>query len=109
MKHLEVQELWLQQLARQGIITIHKISTSGNPADILTKHVGRVWLDKVCKMVHVRFPEEKEDETPEPESEEKTWSAKEEEESNRWSKEFNIIAGIYSNWICRNGFSFKPD
>ena len=34
------------------------MSTHENPSDILTKHVGRDWLDKVCKMCNMRFPQE---------------------------------------------------
>ena len=58
MKHLEIQDLWIQQLVRSKILTIKKVSTHENPSDILTKHVGRDWLDKVCKMCNMRFPHE---------------------------------------------------
>ena len=58
MKHLEIQDLWIQQLVRSKILTIKKVSTHENPSDILTKHVGREWLDKVCRMCNMRFPNE---------------------------------------------------
>ena len=58
MKHLEIQDLWIQQLVRSKILTIKKVSTHENPSDILTKHVGRDWLDKVCGMCNMRFPGE---------------------------------------------------
>jgi hypothetical protein len=36
MKHLEIQDLWIQQLVRSKILTIKKVSTHENPSDILT-------------------------------------------------------------------------
>ena len=57
-KHMEIQELWIQQLVRNKIITIKKISTHENPADIVTKHVGKAWLDKACEMCNIKFPDE---------------------------------------------------
>ena len=60
MKHLEIQDLWIQQLVRSKILTIKKVSTHENPSDILTKHVGRDWLDKVCRMCNMSFPNEDE-------------------------------------------------
>ena len=64
MKHLEIQDLRIQQLARNKILIIKKVSTRENPSDILTKHVGREWLDRVCKMCTMRLP-----------GGEETWSA----------------------------------
>lgn len=58
MKHLELQDLWIQQLVKSKLITIRKVSTRENPADILTKNVPRHWLDKVCEMRNLRFPGE---------------------------------------------------
>ena len=53
MKHFEIQDLWIQQLVRNKILIIRKASAHENPSDILTKHVGREWLDRVCKMCNV--------------------------------------------------------
>lgn len=58
MKHLELQDLWIQQLIRNGILTIKKVSTRENWSDILTKYVSKDWLDKVMKQIGFRFPNE---------------------------------------------------
>ena len=58
MKHIEIQNLWVQQLVRNGLVRLVKVSTHENPADILTKHVNRSWLDYVLMMCHIRFPGE---------------------------------------------------
>ncbi len=58
MKHLEIQHLWIQQLIRNGLVRVGKVSTRVNVADILTKHVSREWLDEVCRRCHIRFPGE---------------------------------------------------
>ena len=39
IRHIEVNQLWLQEKAAQGEVKIHKIPGDENPADILTKHV----------------------------------------------------------------------
>ena len=38
-KHLEVQTMWVQQLAKIGLISLNKLNTLENVADLLTKHV----------------------------------------------------------------------
>ena len=40
MRHIEVNQLWLQDKIAEGIVTLIKILGSGNQADILTKHVS---------------------------------------------------------------------
>ena len=40
-KHLEVQALRVQQLAKVGLISLNKLKTKGNVADLLTKQVPR--------------------------------------------------------------------
>ena len=56
MKHIELQDLWIQQLIRNKLITLHKVSTRENPAYILTKVVSRQWLDSVSTMCGFRLP-----------------------------------------------------
>ena len=92
MKHLEIQDLWIQQLIRNKILTISKVSTRENPADILTKNVQRHWLDTVCKMCRLRFPGEADPESvgssafPYAMDED----GEEEEELAQWSEKFQI-------------------
>ena len=39
-KHIELKHLFVQQLAHNGIISIHKVGTLDNIADVFTKHIG---------------------------------------------------------------------
>ena len=39
-KHIELKHLFIQQLVHNGILSIHKVGTLDNLADILTKNVG---------------------------------------------------------------------
>ena len=50
-KHLEVQTMWVQQLAKIGLISLNKLKTLENVADLLTKHVPRAVLDKLAGMM----------------------------------------------------------
>ena len=45
-KHIDLKYLFVQQLVHNGILSIHKISTHDNPADILTKYVSADVLHK---------------------------------------------------------------
>ena len=36
-KHIDVQFLWLQEAQREGRVSISKVHTDHNPADLLTK------------------------------------------------------------------------
>ena len=55
-KHL--QTLWVQQLAKIGLISLNKLNTLENVADLLTKHVPRAVLDKLAGMMGYTFPGE---------------------------------------------------
>ena len=46
-KPLEVQTMRVQQLIKIGLISLNKLGTLENVADLLTKHVPRVVLDKL--------------------------------------------------------------
>ena len=47
-KHLEVQTLWVQQLEKICLISLNKLDTMENVADVLTEHVSRAVLDKLA-------------------------------------------------------------
>ena len=57
-KHFEVQTLWVQQLEKIGLISLNKLDTLENVADVLTKHVPRRVLDKLAGMMNYTFPGE---------------------------------------------------
>ena len=45
-KHIDLKYLFIQQLVHNGILTIHKVGTHDNPADIFTKYVTADILHK---------------------------------------------------------------
>ena len=99
MKHSEIQDLWIQQLVRNKFLRIKKISTHENPVDIVTKHVGRGWLDKVRKMCNIRFPDEEERwgvgrSAPTDEPEEMEVDV----ETDEWNQQFQSAAEKLEEW-----------
>ena len=56
--HLEVQTMWVQQLAKIGLISLNQLKTLDNVADLLTKHVPRAVLDKQVGMMGYTFLDE---------------------------------------------------
>ena len=46
IKHLDVQLLWLQDAVRREKVKLGKIRGDKNPADLMTKHLSRVVIDK---------------------------------------------------------------
>ena len=57
-KHLEVQTMWVQQLNKIGLVSLNKLGTLEDVADLLTKHVPRAVLDKLAGMMDYSFPGE---------------------------------------------------
>ena len=55
-KHLEVQTMWVQQLAKIGLVSLNKLNTLESVAGLLTKHVPRAVLDKLAGMMGYTFP-----------------------------------------------------
>ena len=100
MRHLEVQELWVQQLVRNKLVRIAKLSTSENPADILTKHVGRIWLDAVCQMLNVSFPEEEPFGKKEESDDESVGSPASQigKQEEQWAESFQRATGQLDRW-----------
>ena len=101
MKHLEIQDLWIQQLVRNKILIVKKVSTHENPSDILTKHVGREWLDRVCRMCNMRFPGEDDKwgvDCTAPIGDEED---KEDPEADEWDSKFEEVAENLKKWYER--------
>ena len=46
MRHLEVKDLWLQALLKDGRVTLRKIPGTHNVSDVLTKYSDKVWCTK---------------------------------------------------------------
>ena len=50
--------MWVQQLNKLGSISMNKLNTLQNVADLLTKHVPRAVLDKLAGIMGYSFPGE---------------------------------------------------
>ena len=49
IRHIETQELWLQEHVRSGNIILVKVPGSENPADLMTKHLANAVMEKHCE------------------------------------------------------------
>ena len=64
VRHVEVNQLWIQEKVADGSIELSKVSGEINLADALTKHVGRDVLERhldetnqrLCEGRHVLMP-----------------------------------------------------
>ena len=54
-KHLEVQTMWVQLLAKIGLISLNKLNALESVADLLTKHVPRTVLDQLAGVMGYTF------------------------------------------------------
>ena len=54
VRHIHVQELWVQQALRENRFGLYHIPGVDNPADILTKYVEKAGLDKHCNFLGIR-------------------------------------------------------
>ena len=54
MRHIEVKNLFLQDLVQKRAIVLKKVSGATNPADVLTKYHCRDSLAKLLSKVGVR-------------------------------------------------------
>ena len=50
--------MWVQQLNKLGLISMNKLGTLENVADVMTKHVPRGVVDKLAGMMGYSFPGE---------------------------------------------------
>ena len=50
MRHLEVKDLWMQSLVRDGRLRLGKVRGDRNPADVLTKYLDRATLIAVSAL-----------------------------------------------------------
>ena len=65
LRHLAVHLLWLQQRVAVKDLSISKVKGDSNPADLLTKHVGRELLLRHLTTIGLRFEEGRAQECPE--------------------------------------------
>ena len=55
MRHLQLRDLWLQQEVGEGRVVVEKVPGIGNPADLMTKFLGRTEVAERLRMLHL-FP-----------------------------------------------------
>ena len=51
LRHIQVRDLWLQQEIKQGRLTVHKIDSKVNPADLGTKPLSWEEIDRHVKIL----------------------------------------------------------
>ena len=59
VRHLAVGQLWVQEKLRAKEFTLHKVLGSGNPADLLTKHVAGELISRHTKSMQTYVKEER--------------------------------------------------
>ena len=64
VRHIEVNQFWLQDKVMRNEIELMKIRTDQNPADALTKYVDWEVLDKHMRHVNVRYESGRHSEMP---------------------------------------------
>ena len=55
VRHLDVEDLWVQAKVRDGHIDLVKVKGSENPADILTKYVSADILQQMLQRINLKF------------------------------------------------------
>ena len=53
LRHLDVEDLWVQEQVRSKRVHLHKVLGTDNPADIFTKYVDHTILTKALKFMHL--------------------------------------------------------
>ena len=55
MRHVEVKDLWLQALVKEGRVILSKVSGDQNPADVMTKYLDRATVTRLLALggIHV--------------------------------------------------------
>ena len=54
LRHLDVEDLWVQEKVRDQTVEISKVLGTDNPADVFTKYVDSATLQKALKFMNLR-------------------------------------------------------
>ena len=54
LRHVRVGQLWVQELAEEEEIKFRKVLGDDNPADLSTKYLTRIRMDKLIEMICLR-------------------------------------------------------
>ena len=57
VRHLDVEDLWIQATVRESHVDLLKVAGSENPADILTKYVSADLMNKMLLKLNLNFME----------------------------------------------------
>ena len=53
MKHMQLRELVLKQIVQQGLVTLAKVRSEENPADLLTKAVNKKIVERFLERIAI--------------------------------------------------------
>ena len=62
MRHIEVRDLWLKEDVRKGMVAVEKVKGEGNPADLMTKFLGKADVEERLRRMNVEAELRKEEE-----------------------------------------------
>ena len=65
MRHLNVEDLWIQTKVREGPVDLLDVAGSENTADIVTKHVSAYLMNKMLLKLNLKFMEGRSPAAPE--------------------------------------------
>ena len=53
LRHVRVGQLWVQQLADEEEVSFRKVLGDDNPADLSTKYLTRIRMDKLTQLIYL--------------------------------------------------------
>ena len=53
MRHIEVKDLWLQEAVCRGRVKLQKVDGAKNPADMFTKYLSTVEIERHLKFLNI--------------------------------------------------------
>ena len=62
LRHVRVGQLWVQELAEEDEVKFRKVLGEDNPADLSTKYLTRIRMDKLIDMIYLKDKEGKAEE-----------------------------------------------
>ena len=57
LRHVRVGQLWVQQLAEEEEVKFRKVLGDDNPADLCTKYLTRLRMDKLIQLIYLKDKE----------------------------------------------------
>ena len=64
IRHLAVADLWIQDKVRGGDIVLQKILGTNNPADMCTKYISKLDMERHLKKISCRWESGRADSAP---------------------------------------------